>query len=224
MSSLKPIKLLPTRERVASALRKAILTRELKEGENITLDGIATQLGVSNTPVREAFQILASEGLIKLTPNKGAVVTGLTEKMIRDHYITRAILEREAIGMVCQQRTDISDIVEAFEEGQKALLENRSYEYSNFNQAFHMAIWEAAGNERIKTILQTMWNGLSMGHKVTEDAYAQISNSEHSKLVEAIKAYDEEKAKQLMYAHIIRSMENILTHFVQDHEVMPEID
>ena len=224
MSSLKPIKLLPTRERVASALRKAILTRELKEGEIITLDGIATQLGVSITPVREAFQILSNDGLIKLTPNKGAVVTGLTEKMIRDHYITRAILEREAIGMVCQNRADISEIVEAFEEGQKALLENRAYEYSNFNQAFHMAIWAAAGNDRIEAILSSMWNGLSMGHKVTEDAYAKISNREHSKLIEAIKAYDEEKAKALMYAHITRSMDNILTHFNQDHEVLSEID
>ncbi|MZQ96259.1 MAG: FCD domain-containing protein, partial [Acidaminobacter sp.] len=84
--------------------------------------------------------------------------------------------------------------------------------------------WVAADNDRILSILSSMWNGLSMGHKVTEDAYAQISNSEHSKLVEAIKAYDEEKAKQLMYAHIIRSMENILTHFVQDHEVLSEID
>ena len=58
MLGLKPIKLLPARERVASALRKAIIAQQIKEGETLTLETTAQQLGVSITPVREAFQIL----------------------------------------------------------------------------------------------------------------------------------------------------------------------
>ena len=86
MRNLGKIQLLPAREQVASVLRKAILSRELKEGEELTLEGTASQLGVSSMPVREAFQILAGDGLIKLRPNKGAVVLGVNEKTIRDHY------------------------------------------------------------------------------------------------------------------------------------------
>ena len=56
MVTLKPIKLLPARERVASALRKAIISKQINEGEVITLESTAQQLGVSVTPVREAFQ------------------------------------------------------------------------------------------------------------------------------------------------------------------------
>ena len=63
MVTLKPIKLLPARERVASALRKAIISKQINEGEVITLESTAQQLGVSVTPVREAFQILARDGL-----------------------------------------------------------------------------------------------------------------------------------------------------------------
>lgn len=216
MNNLKPIKLLPAREQVAAVLRKAILSNEMKQGDEITLEAIASQLGVSITPVREAFQILAGDGLIKLRPNKGAVVLGVNEKTIRDHYETRAILESEAVARVCRNGADISDIVSAYEQSFEALANNDAKSYSNFNQAFHMAIWTAAGNEKIKSLLASMWNGLSMGHKVTEENYAKISIGEHKKILDAIVARDEQQAKNLMNAHIIRSMENILTNLNKD--------
>lgn len=64
MLGLKPIKMLPARERVAAALRKAIISRQITEGEVLTLENTAQELGVSITPVREAFQILERDGLI----------------------------------------------------------------------------------------------------------------------------------------------------------------
>ena len=63
MLGLKPIKMLPARERVAAALRKAIISRQITEGEVLTLESTAQELGVSITPVREAFQILERDGL-----------------------------------------------------------------------------------------------------------------------------------------------------------------
>ena len=83
MLGLKPIKLLPARERVASALRKAIIAQQIKEGETLTLETTAQQLGVSITPVREAFQILERDGLISLQQNRGATVLGINEKTLR---------------------------------------------------------------------------------------------------------------------------------------------
>ena len=93
MLGLKPVKLMPARERVASALRKAIISRQIKEGETLALEATAQELGVSITPVREAFQILARDGLLELKQNKGAIVLGVTEKTLRDHYQIRAVLE-----------------------------------------------------------------------------------------------------------------------------------
>ncbi|MDH8112657.1 GntR family transcriptional regulator, partial [Klebsiella pneumoniae] len=69
---LGKIKLLSAKEQVAAVLRKAILSRDLVEGREITLEGIARLVGVSSMPVREAFQILAADGLIQVRPNKGA--------------------------------------------------------------------------------------------------------------------------------------------------------
>ena len=82
MNGLKPIKIPSAKEKVASELRKAILSRKMKEGEILSLDSVATQLNVSITPVREAFQILARDGLIKLRQNKGAIVLISVNKWI----------------------------------------------------------------------------------------------------------------------------------------------
>ena len=97
MLGLKPIKLLPARERVASALRKAIISKSIPEGAELTLENTAQELGVSVTPVREAFQILARDGLLEVKQNKCAIVLGVTEKTIREHYQLRAALEGTAL-------------------------------------------------------------------------------------------------------------------------------
>ncbi|MCZ6127738.1 GntR family transcriptional regulator, partial [Escherichia coli] len=86
---LGKIKLLSAKEQVAAELRKAILSRELVEGQEITLEGIARLVGVSSMPVREEFQILSADVLIHVRPNNGAVVLGINEQTIREHYEIR---------------------------------------------------------------------------------------------------------------------------------------
>lgn len=106
---LGKIKLLSAKEQVAAVLRKAILSRELVEGQEITLEGIAGMVGVSSMPVREAFQILAADGLIKVRPNKGAVVLGINEQTIREHYEIRALLESEAVAKASSWHRYLAD-------------------------------------------------------------------------------------------------------------------
>ena len=79
MLNLKPVKLMPVREQAASSIREAIITQSLKPGETLNLESTAKALGISATPVREAFQILARDGLIELSQNRAAVVLGFSE-------------------------------------------------------------------------------------------------------------------------------------------------
>lgn len=213
MNNLGKIVLLPAREQVASVLRKAILSKELEKGQEITLEGIASQVGVSSMPVREAFQILASDGLIKLRPNKGAVVLGINKKTIKDHFETRAILESEAAARASAAEADIAGIENAYNLSTQAQRINNYNEYSAHNQAFHMAIWKAADNAKMTSILSSLWNGLAMGNDVTEEDYAKVSIKEHGLILDAIKAHDAAKAKELMYKHTIRSMDDMMTHY-----------
>ena len=150
MKNLSPIKLVPAREMVAVRLREAIMLRELKEGDEITLDGIAQQLNVSITPVREAFQILESDSLIKRRPNKSAIVLGMSRKNIIDHYEARSILESEAAALACKKDADISKLIEIHEKTGELLKIGNTEEYSNYNHIFHFEIWKASGMIRLE--------------------------------------------------------------------------
>ena len=147
MLGLKPIKMLPARERVAAALRKAIISRQITEGEVLTLENTAQELGVSITPVREAFQILERDGLIDLKQNKGATVLGINETTLREHFQIRAALESEACALCCRNHIDMSRIEQVLTVS-KEMIKKEDYEnYSKLNQSLHMESWTAAGNE-----------------------------------------------------------------------------
>ena len=96
MDSLK--KAMPARVQITAILRKALFSGEYQSGDLLSLTEMAKQLGVSRTPVREAFQTLEAEGLIELQMNKSALVKPIGEKYITDHYEMRALLEAEAAG------------------------------------------------------------------------------------------------------------------------------
>ena len=135
MNGLKPIKMPSAKEKVAAELRKAILSRQMKEGEVLSLESVATQLNVSAMPVREAFQILARDGLIQLRKNKGAVVLGITETYIKEHYQLRAILESAAASLAAEPETDISEIESVYEEAEE--------DYAKVSIKEHERIWRA---------------------------------------------------------------------------------
>lgn len=201
------------KEKVAAELRKAILSRQMQEGEVLSLDSVATQLNVSAMPVREAFQILARDGLIQLRKNKGAVVLGITETYIKEHYQLRAILESSAAALAADPEADISEIESVYEEAAEALLEGNLRQYTDLNRAFHSEIWTAAGNQKMKNMISELWNGLSMGSMVSEEDYAKVSIKEHGNILKAIQKHDKEAAQKIMYDHIMRSRDDMLTYY-----------
>ena len=207
------IHMLPAREQVASYLRKAILRREIPEGSVLTLEETARHMGVSTTPVREALQLLASQGLVKLRPNKGAVVLGMDEKAIRDHFAVRTLLEGEAAALAARPGSDLTEVEKVYKAMRQCLQDHRYADYKHYNESFHMAVWDAADNPKLAQILGSLWNGLSLGFLMTETDYAKISFFEHEQLMEALRAHNPQKARQLMHEHMHRSMENILTNY-----------
>lgn len=213
MNGLKPIKMPSAKEKAAAELRKAILSRQMQEGEVLSLDSVATQLNVSAMPVREAFQILARDGLIQLRKNKGAVVLGITETYIKEHYQLRAILESSAAALAADPEADISEIESVYEEAAEALLEGNLRQYTDLNRAFHSEIWTAAGNQKMKNMISELWNGLSMGSMVSEEDYAKVSIKEHGNILKAIQKHDKEAAQKTMYDHIMRSRDDMLTYY-----------
>ena len=226
MLGLKPIQLLPARERVAAALRKAIISKQISEGEVLTLENTAQELGVSITPVREAFQILplflfflfssqilARDGLIELKQSKGAVVLGINETTIREHYQVRAALESAACALCCENDADLEGIRNALKVAEESLKEGDSSNFADYNQSFHYEIWKASGNKKIQKMLAELWNGLSIGAKSTVEEYAHRSHKEHKDIFAALEKRDAGQVRELMDYHIRRSMEDVLTRY-----------
>ena len=209
MLNLRPVKLLPVREQAAASLREAIITRSIPAGEVLPLEATARALGISVTPVREAFQILARDGLLEVAQNRGAVVLGMTAKNIREHYEIRAALESEACRLVCERGADLAEI----ERCVNNLVSSGTENYSDLNQSFHYNIWLSSGNSRLVKMLSELWNGLSMGVRTTRDEYAKKSQAEHENIFSMLKARDSDSAAKLMRNHILRSMDDMLTRY-----------
>ena len=93
------------RGRVFHKLREDILSGKYEEHEELKEVAIGEELGVSRTPVREAFRQLELEGLIQIIPNKGAYVTGITEKDVKDIYMIRSMLEGLCARLACEHIT-----------------------------------------------------------------------------------------------------------------------
>ncbi|MBR2207351.1 MAG: GntR family transcriptional regulator [Synergistaceae bacterium] len=209
MLNVRPVKLLPVREQAAASLREAIITQNIKQGETLAIETTAKALGISATPVREAFQILARDGLIELAQNRGAVVIGMNKKNITEHFSIRAALEAEACRLACENKADLAEIAHCVNNSLNANSEN----YSDYNQSFHYHIWLASGNSKLVNMLSELWNGLSIGQSTTKSQYAKKSQAEHEEIFEKLKVYDTEGAALAMRHHIIRSMNDILTRY-----------
>jgi DNA-binding GntR family transcriptional regulator len=209
---MKPIAVLPIREQVADALRKAIFYGELKKGEELTQDDVATKLGVSRMPVREAFQILERDGLLILNNHRKAVVRGITKEDVLDQYDIRIMLEGEAAARACL-RKEVSNIIKAHEQVEKAAEASDPALYVEANACFHQAIWKAAGSRRLTWLLEQVWNGIPPHLPELVSSQIEYSLIEHRQIVHAIQLGNSEEARKLIGGHISRSMNHFIEYF-----------
>lgn len=211
------IEVLPIRLRVAAILRKALLAGEFRPGEELSLTDMAARLGVSRTPVREAFQALAAEGLLELRMNKGAVVVGIDEKFIRDHFELRKLLECEAVKRAVRNQVDMTRLTGLQQWAESHLDTMTESEYRSYNQQLHMEFWRASGNQKLYDLLSSLWNGPSGGNMGRDPEHERISIREHREMLDHMRAGNETAAGEIMAVHINRSMHNILKSFRASH-------
>ena len=211
---MESMELLPARVRITAILKKALFSGEYKSGDELSLTDIAAKLGVSRTPVREAFQALEAEGLIELRMNKGAIVKPIDEKYITDHYEMRMLLESEAAGRAAKNgMPDADKLIEKLMDAQKRMESLSTSEYENLNFDVHSSIWTAADNMRLYKMLANLWNGPSIGFTSPKLEHYIKSTQEHIDILTAIRNHDAKKARKEMEQHTERSMNNILKSF-----------
>ena len=214
---MNQLAMMPARVRIASELRKAIYAGEYQSGDELSLTEVANQLGISRTPVREAFQELEGEGLITLRMNRGAVVNQIDRKFIRDIFEMRCLLEAEAAARAAQNGMETGELLERLYHLRDHMAEVNRETYETLNQDLHTAIWKAADNHRLQKYLLEMWNGPSVAG-TPEDVleHYRASTYEHISILQFIRDGMAAAARQAMELHITRSMKNILSLYPEE--------
>ena len=209
---MNQLSIMPVRIRIAAEMRKAIYAGEYSSGDELSLTEVAAQLGVSRTPVREAFQELESEGLITLRMNRGAV-------FVRDIFEMRRLLESEAAARAAKNGMETGSLLERLYDLRDHIAEVSRSVYEELNQDIHTAIWAAADNRLLEKYLMGIWNGPSVAG-TPEEILEHYRNStfEHISILQFIRDGMAAEASRAMELHITRSMANMLAFYPETEE------
>lgn len=201
------------RGRVFHRIREDILSGKYSENEELKEATIGAEFGVSRTPVREALRQLELEGLVSIIPNKGAYVTGISDKDTRDIYVIRSYLEGLAARWACEHISEeeienLEEIVYLSEFHAKKKHYDQLVELDN---KFHESIYRASGSKILEHELTTFHHYLERIRKesMRKEQRALQSNVEHQAILDAIRQRDGDLAEKLAHEHIIRTIENM---------------
>ena len=203
---------LPLREKVFHHLRNKILAGSIEPGENLIEMKLAEELGVSRTPIREAFRKLELEGLVFSVPNKGVVVKGISNQDTEDIFAIRMHLEPLAARWAAQRITsaEIIELEETIQLMDFYIRRNDLDQASKKNTDFHAIIFEAAKSKPLKQILNSLQEYVHLARlaSLRNPGRPDKALEEHKEILAAIITRDEETAAERMYEHVLRSSES----------------
>ena len=212
---------LPLRDVVFNTLREAILKGDLKPGERLMELQLASKLGVSRTPIREAIRMLEQEGLAVTTPRKGAEVAKMTLKDMEDVLEIRDALDELAVRIACQKISDeqlrqLEDMKELFE---KSTQTGNVKKIAEADVTFHDVIYEATGNPKLVTLLNNLREQV---YRYRVEYIKDPKNyptliAEHEAILESLNNRDVKNAVEAMHVHVANQAEAVKT-VIQEQE------
>ncbi|AOB31740.1 GntR family transcriptional regulator [Bordetella sp. H567] len=218
----KPVNLRPSSvvDGVYDSVYHKLMSLEIPPGARIPIDVLARELGVSQTPVREALSRLEREGLVRKEHLIGySAAPQWTRKQFEDLYAFRLLLEPEAARLAALHMTPESlQVLEnsAADMGNGEPPIDRNTRYSRFARTdanFHDEIMKIAGNEVIRTTLFNLHVHLHIFRLMFHSRVTQEALQEHENLLAAFRAHDPDAAYAAMYEHIQRSRDRLLSAF-----------
>jgi DNA-binding GntR family transcriptional regulator len=192
------------REAAYAHLRGAILAGSLPPGARISEPGLAQELGISRTPVREALQRLSQEGLVELLPNKGARVRVLSASEVREVYDLRALLEGEAAALAARNATEVElDQLERLLQALDALPKDDYNRQMQVDFDFHTALVEAAHNKTLARIYADLRSSLTLIRSFQRTlSQHPKTRQQHQAILSALKARNPPQAAEAARAHV----------------------
>lgn len=221
---------LPLRDVVFHTLRKEILTGSLKPGERLMEVKLASQLGVSRTPIREAIRMLELEGLVEMIPRKGASVAKITKQDLEDVLEVRCALEQLAVELACTRITpgELTELKIALREFADCIHTYQAH-MQDFDATtqdtdvtalaqkdveFHDIIFAATGNRRLIQLINHLGEQM---YRYRVEHLKDISThtkliAEHEAIVKSIEEHDVSAAKEIITDHIYNQVRTVSRH------------
>ena len=189
------------RERIVDMIRTAIVKGELQPGERISEQSLAERFGISRTPIREAIRQLDSEGFLTVIPRRGAIVTPITERDIKEFYAIKGLIEGYAARIAVEHLTD-SEIerMEALnEELGKFASEGKIRKMFRAHNEFHDIFVRACGNEKLHQITKNLIQQFQR-FRIVLSIFGGISQSveQHRRIIDAFKRRDAVEVERLV--------------------------
>jgi DNA-binding GntR family transcriptional regulator len=194
------------KEKAYNYVKSRIIDRSLKEGDFLTEVGIAKELGISRTPVREAFLLLETENFVRLVPKKGALIPRISLREIREVMEARMLIELFAAERAVERRSELGPRLKSSLEDQERLVgEGKIDDFVRSDREFHFMIVSAARNN----LLAQFYEGLRdrqirMGIKIVTYSSERVRQvlSEHAAIADSLDEGDVDKLKDAIRKHL----------------------
>lgn len=199
----------PIREIVLERLRTAIMSGSFESGDRLVETSIAENMGVSRTPVREAFRQLEIEGLAENIPRRGTIVKGISKKDILEIYEIREVLEGLVFRLACSNISvsQIEELKEKILKMEQSIDCNDINEYWRLHSEFHDSILYSSGNQRLVDQMKQIYEYLSRLRNFTlvMNKRRNVAMGEHKALIKAFEKKDEILAESIGKEHTVNA-------------------
>lgn len=222
--TLKPTVVRTKSEAAYDSLREAILDKRFQPGQRLILNELATQLGMSLTPVRDALRVLAAQGLVYQDNNRGTWVAEYSPARAGEIYQLRLLLEPHAIALAAEQMTDaamaeIDELLAAFDMAYEA---GKYAELPDLNTAFHRRIYEVADSPYLLQFIDRLWNIIPY-QSTSVVSHPGRSDQDHHRIVDALHRRDADGAREALRRHISNARNETIER-LENSEAESDVD
>ncbi|WP_301109892.1 GntR family transcriptional regulator [Sporosarcina sp.] len=216
IENIKTVGRQPLNVMVYENIKVAIVEGDIAPGTRLTETKVSEQLGVSTTPVREAFRRLASEGLVKIIPWRGAIVQEFSTKQLANVYTCRESLEALAVELAIDNMDEVG-IRELYNFVERSVETTSSSEYFELSSAIHNTILRYADNETLSNLLVQLNDVIYHNRNISSfnDERRSEIYKEHMEIVKAIEEKDKVQAKLAMQSHVRNGFNYIQNHLAK---------
>lgn len=207
----------PLHEEAAERLRDLIVSGELAPGTRVNERLLCEQLGISRTPLREAIKLLATEGLVELLPNRGAVVAPLDPRRLTECLSVMGALEALAGELACRNATpsQVAQIRALHEDMVGMHARGDLAGYFRHNQAIHLKIVELSANATLANAYRQLNANVKRARYMANLSRERWDDAvkEHEEILNALEARDAKRLKDLLQDHLAHKLASVLNAF-----------